>query len=264
MKYFDTHTHTNLEPLSEEFTQILAKLEELDMGINIVGCDIESSLLAVKQAQQSPLLYCSIGIHPNDAKNYLNIQETIAILENLYLENKQKVVCIGECGLDYFRTTDPLEKQHQKAMLQAQILLAHKHHLPVMLHIRDAHEDAIDVIKENSNLNITWIIHCFSSNADHAQKYVDLNCYISIPGIVTFKNADDLRQALSLIPLDLLLTETDAPWLTPAPYRGKTNYPYYVVNTNEFISKFLNIDPQDLNKKLLSNACKALNISAKI
>ena len=264
MKYFDTHTHTNYEPLSSELSDIVSELKSLEMGINIVGCDKNSSQLAVEQAQQYDHLFCSIGIHPEDAINHQNMMEIKEFLVNLYHQSPEKILCIGECGLDYYYCQDEKVKSQQKLVFQTQILVAHELGLPVMMHIRDAHDDAIEIIKQNLHLNLTWIVHCFSGNATEVQKYIDLNCYISIPGIITFKNANYLREAIKIIPLNLLLTETDAPFLTPVPFRGKTNYPQYLVHTNKFISEILQINLETLNKQLLSNAFKALNINAKI
>lgn len=264
MKYFDTHTHTNYEPLADQLEDIIKVLEEKDMGINIVGCDIQGSILATEQAKKSALLYCSIGVHPESAHKIIDINEMINELEQIYLSNKDKVVSIGECGLDYTGDfNNPEIKEMQKKVFEAHIKLAHKHNLPVMMHIRDAHDDASEIIKKHLNLDLTWIVHCFSSDVNDAQKYVDMGCYVSIPGIVTFKNAQYLRDALRVIPKHLILTETDAPWLTPVPYRGKINYPYYVIHTNEFIAKELGYDLEEFNAQLLSNAFNALHIRNK-
>lgn len=260
MKYFDTHTHTNYSPLSDEFHEIVVKLKEQEIGINIVGCNKETCELAIIQSKYSDNFYCSLAIHPNDINDWNNIEDMIDFLENLYLNNKNKVLCIGECGLDYYYNNDEETKQKQKNAFEAQINLAIKYNLPIMMHIRNAHKDAQEIIKKYSNLNLTWIVHCFTSNKTDALKYLELGCYLSIPGVITFKNSNDLREALKIIPLDKMLTETDAPWLTPVPYRGKINYPYYLINTNEFISNYLGIPLDVLNKKLILNACKALNI----
>lgn len=260
MKYFDTHTHTNYPPLSEEFQEILKKLKENEIGINIVGCNKETCELATQQVKYSTDFYCSLAIHPNDIDEWNSIEEMTTFLENLYLDNKDKVLCIGECGLDYYYNNDDETKRRQKIAFEAQINLAIKYNLPIMMHIRDAHEDAQEIIAKYNHLNLTWIVHCFTSNKINALRYLELGCYLSIPGVITFKNSHELREALQVIPLDKLLTETDAPWLTPMPYRGKTNYPYYLIHTNEFISNFLEIPLEELNKKLILNACKALNI----
>ena len=259
MKYFDTHTHTNSEPLDLEFDQILQELKQKDMAINIVGCTKEDSELAIKQAQKDELLYCSIAIHPNDVKKY-DLDSTIAWLRQQCLENKNKILCIGECGLDYYYDNDEETKTIQQLWFKKQIELAKELNLTVMMHIRDAHDDALKIIEEYKGDNLRWIVHCFTANAHYAKKYQELGCYISIPGIVTFKKSDELREALKVINLDKLLTETDAPWLAPVPFRGKTNYPYYVLEINKYIADFLQIDLEKLNQQLVNNALKAFNI----
>ena len=259
MKYFDTHTHTNSKPLDSEFDKILEQIKQVDMAINIVGCNKQDCLLAVQQAKQDSLTYCSLAIHPNDVKNY-DLQDTIAFLKELVINNRQKVLCIGECGLDYYYDNDEQTKAIQKEWFKKQIELAIELDLPIMMHIRDAHDDAIEIIKQYQDKNAKWIVHCFTANEYYAKQYVELGCYLSIPGVVTFKKSDELRQAVKVIPLDKLLTETDAPWLAPVPYRGKTNYPYYVIETNKYLSDLLQIDLETLNQQLVKNALKVFNI----
>lgn len=259
MKYFDTHTHTNVEPLINEFPEILRVLEDKNLYINIVGCNLEDGAIAIQQAHQSPYTYCSLAIHPNDVKG-LSLQETMLTLKQRCLANREKVLCIGECGLDYHYENDSETIANQKVWFEAHIALAKELNLPLMLHIRDAHEDAIAIIKKHHHENLTWIIHCYSSGVTYAQQYLDLGCYISIPGIVTFKNSEELRQAVNIIPLDRMLTETDAPWLAPIPHRGKTNYPYYVLETNKYLADYLKMDLDTLNQQLYHNALKAFKM----
>lgn len=259
MKYFDTHTHTNVEPLDQEFNDILIVLEEKNLYINIVSCNLEDGAIAIEQAKQSPFTYCSLAIHPNDVKG-LDLEKTMAILKQRCLDNKDKVLCIGECGLDYHYDNDEETIANQKRWFEAHIALARELGLTLMLHIRDAHDDAIEIIKKHREDNLTWIIHCYSAGKEYAKQYLDLGCYISIPGIVTFKKSDELREAVSIIPLNKMLTETDAPWLAPVPHRGKTNYPYYVLETNRYLAEYLNIDLDTLNDQLYHNAVKAFKM----
>ena len=127
------------------------------------------------------------------------------------------------------------------------------------MHIRDAHKDAYEIIKNYFN-KTKFIVHCFTGNIEDLKRYNSLNCYISISGIITFKNSDELREVIKYIPIDKLLTETDAPWLAPVPFRGKTNFPQYVIHTNKFISEFLNIDFDDLSSILVNNAINCFNL----
>lgn len=264
MKYIDTHTHLNYSPLVSEVDQIIKKLEEKEMWANIVGCNKSTSLLAIKQAKLSPNLFCSIGIHPNDINEWTDTNEMITFLESLYLENKEKILCVGECGLDFYYQNDEQTKKRQEEFFIAQIKFASKYKLPIMMHIRNAFSEAYEIIKKYNNLLENWIVHCFNGNKLEAEKYLELGCFLSIPGIVTFSNANDLREAVKIIPINRMLTETDAPWLAPIPYRGKTNYPFYVIETNNFISQLLDLPRDVLNNQLIKNACIALKINVKI
>ncbi|MDE5651780.1 MAG: TatD family hydrolase, partial [Ureaplasma sp.] len=253
MKYFDCHTHTNYEPLSNELENIFETNLENDLGMNIVGCNFESSILALEHAMQNKFSFATIGIHPENAKFHLDIREEISKLEKLYLSNKEKIIAIGECGLDYYYESTDEIKLLQKELFISQIELALKLDLPVMMHIRDAHLDAIEIIKEYKNTNLKFIVHCFSANSDELDKYLQLNCYYSVGGAATFKANENLRQTIKKIPLDRLLTETDAPWLSPVPYRGKTNYPSNVIVINEFLSNLFEISLDKLNANLMNN-----------
>lgn len=253
MKYFDCHTHTNYEPLSNELETIFSTNLENDLGMNIVGCDLKTSTLAIEHAKKNPYSFASIGIHPENAKYKFDIEEQINKLEELYLLNKEKIISIGECGLDYYYESTNEIKKVQKELFIAQIELALKLDLPVMMHIRDAHLDAIEIISEYRHTNLKFIVHCFSANSEELERYLKLNCYYSVGGASTFKANNSLRETIKKIPLDRLLTETDAPWLAPVPYRGKTNYPHYVIVINEFLANLFEISFDELNSNLMNN-----------
>lgn len=259
MKYIDTHTHTNCLELIEQYDNIIKDIENIDMYINIVGNNLEDSMLAIKQAQKSKNTFCTIGIHPNEFENENSLEDALNELEKLYLTNKYKIKAIGEIGLDYHFNPSIEKKEEQKEWFEKQILLAIKYNLPVVMHIRDAHNDAINIIKKYYNKTI-FIVHCFCGTKEDIIKYNDLNCYISISGNVTFKNNDLLREAIKFIPLNRLLTETDAPWLAPVPYRGKTNFPQYVIKTNEYISNLLSINFDELSMILVNNAINCFKL----
>lgn len=259
MKYIDTHTHTNCLELIEEYRNIINEIENMDMFINIVGNNLEDSQLAIEQSLMSNNSFCTIGVHPNEFNNQQSLDETIAKLEKMYLKNPQKIKAIGEIGLDYHFDNSEENKQLQKQWFERQIQLAIKLGLPVVMHIRDAHEDAYEIVKNYYN-KTKFIVHCFTGNVEDVKKYNSLNCYISISGIITFKNSDELRETIKYIPTDKLLTETDAPWLAPVPFRGKTNFPQYVVYTNKFISELLNIDFDELLCILVNNAINCFNL----
>jgi TatD DNase family protein len=206
MKYYDVHTHINYEPLVHKAKEIVTSCQTKGIILNNIGTNLINSQLAINQANEYENVYACIGIHPSDVMG-LELNSTIAALEKM-LKSSHKIVGIGETGLDYHY--EPYDKMKQISFFIEQIVLARKYKLSLMVHVRDAHDDAYRILKEHAQ-GMNVIIHCFNGNATLAKKYADLGFYISIPGVVTFKNAKDLRNAITVIPLDHLLSETDAP-----------------------------------------------------
>lgn len=252
-KYFDTHCHYNIEPLSESIDQ----LEHGTIGICVIGTCYLDSIKAIEIAKNKPYAYASIGIHPSES-NSINIEQEINKLEDLLLQNKDHIVAIGECGLDYHY--EGYIKDNQESLFRKQIELAIKYNLTLVLHIREAHKDAQDILAEYDLENINVIIHCYTDNIYNLEPYINRGYYISIPGVVTFKNANDLRDAVKIIPIDKLLTETDSPFLAPIPLRGTVNNSTNVRLVNEYLANFLNIDLEQLNNILVQNAMKVYKI----
>ncbi|KAJ3632134.1 hypothetical protein Zmor_019160 [Zophobas morio] len=224
-----------------------------------VGFDIKSSKKAIQQAAKYNEVYAAVGIHPNEAHkvNLLDVEEIDT------LANGEKVVAIGEIGLDYYHDGTKYKEQ-QVALFEAQLDVAKKHDLPVSLHIRDkdgkqdAYHDALEILK---NKKITkGIVHCYTQDPDLAAKFIKEGYYISIPGIVTFKGATDLQDTVKAISLNSMLLETDAPYLTPDPMRGKLNTSEYIVYTAEYVAKLKNMDVADIVSATAINAKKIFNI----
>ncbi len=255
IKYIDNHSHLNIEPLINNLDNHIQQLVEMRVFTNVIGVDLPTSKIAIELAKKYPKnITSSVGIHPEEAKNYSD--NDLIELEKLIKDNLEYISAIGECGLDYYYPE--YDKEKQKTLFMAQIELAKKYQKPLMLHVRAAHSDTIEILKIINYENV--IIHCFSDGAEFVEEYNKLNAYISIPGIVTFKNTFLLKEAVKKIPIDKLLTETDSPFLAPIPFRGKTNKPEYVIHINEYISKLLEIDLDNLNEKLIQNAKKILNL----
>lgn len=257
MKIFDTHTHTNIEPLVNNFEEIYLQAQKENVFFNVVGTTIQDSMIAIEQAQNEGV-YCSVGIHPNDVCDY-EIGSAIEQLNALIVQNRRKIIALGEFGLDYHY--EGFSKEVQFDFFIKQLELAKKHDLTLMLHIRDAHEDAIALLKKYKTKQMRVIIHCFSDQQRYAEEYVKMGCYISISGVITFKKSNELRSIAKAIPLELMLTETDAPFLSPVPYRGKTNYPYHVIHTNQFLADLLEMDLTKLHNQLYKNVLKAFNLT---
>lgn len=249
IKYYDTHAHTNLDPLNQTFAKVVKECEKNSIIFNVVGTNYEDSLLAVKQAKQFPnTIRATIGFHPSNIKNL----QQINLLEDLYCKNKDYIVAIGEAGLDYHYSG--YDKQLQIDAFKQQIALANKYDLPLVVHVRDAHEDCLKIL-ESAKTKI--LIHCFTTNKDIARKYIERGYYLAFGGVTTFKKSNDVVQALKITPLDKLLLETDCPWLAPEPVRGKTNHPLYIKYTFDFISKVLN--RPNLQQTILQNSLNFFN-----
>lgn len=256
--YIDTHTHTNLEPLYSESEEIIQESLKKQVGFNVVGIDLKTSKIALEQAKKYDHLTCSVGIHPTELEQVDD--QIINQLEDLIKNNLEHISCIGECGLDYYHELN-YSKEKQKEYFIKQIELAKKYDKPLMLHIRYAHDDAIAILKEYNVKRA--IIHCFTDKSTYIDIYNELDYYISIPGVITYKpntnnNLLDLYEAVRKIKKNRLLIETDAPWLAPTPFRGKTNYPYYVIHTLEFIANILNISKEEMQKNTFENALRIL------
>jgi TatD DNase family protein len=206
MKYFDVHTHTNYNPLDSQANEIAVECKTAGVTFVDVGTNVNTSLLAIKHAQENDNVYACVGIHPGDI-NKVDINIAMGEIRTLLEENK-RIVAIGETGLDYHY--EGYNAEEQRRVFIEHIRLAIKYHLPLMVHIRDAHEDAISILKQYA-INIKVIIHCFTGNVDLVRQYVDLGYYISINGVITFNSASNLKEAIKDVPLDHLLSETDAP-----------------------------------------------------
>lgn len=216
MQWIDAHCHMGDEvarwPDAEE-TVAAAALVGVTRMVT-VGCDLATSQTAIAVAQNFAGVWATAGVHPHDAKN------TIAGIEALLGE--EKVVAVGECGLDYFYDNSP--RQEQKEVFAQQIQLAHAHDLALVVHTRDAWKDTLDILRAEKMPERT-VIHCFSGGVDEARALLDLGAYLSFSGIVTFPKAPEVREAMIFCPLERLLIETDAPFLAPVPHRGKPNSP---------------------------------------
>ena len=229
MRYFDIHSHLNLSPLSEDKARIIKTLEEKEVSTITVGVDLVTSEQAVEIAQDSVNLFASVGFHPSDAGKKEFDAEKFRDLAG-----REKVVAIGECGLDYFRveSSDTETKNLQKEIFIKQIDLSIDKNLPLILHVRpqkgtmDAYEDVLEILQSYSRKKPRGDVHFFVGSPEIAQRFLSLGFYLSFTGVVTF--ARDYDEVIRLTPLDRILTETDAPFVTPVPYRGQTCEPWMV------------------------------------
>ena len=255
MEIFDTHTHLNVANFTETVAEELALARE--MGVtkhNVVGFDRETIERALEIADQHPEVYLTLGWHPTEAGSYND--EVEAYLQKVLKQDK--VIALGEIGLDYHWMEDPKEVQIE--VFKRQIALSKDLDLPFVVHTRDALEDTYQVIKEAGLGPRGGIMHSFSGSLEEAQKFVDLGMMISFSGVVTFKKATELQEAAQQLPLDKILVETDAPYLAPVPKRGKENKTAYTRYVVEKIAELRGISVEEVAQATTANAKRLFRI----
>ncbi len=251
--FIDSHAHLDsLEDLSEVLKRARgAQIEK----IVAISSSLSSSVTIVGIARRDEMIYAAVGVHPHNADTLNN--DVIAGIENLL--NEPKVVALGETGLDYHYMNS--DKKTQINSLKEHIGLGKKHGLPIVIHVREADEDLITILREEDVSPQTGVIHCFTGDYETAKQYLDLGFYISFSGIVTFKKSDTIREAAKNIPLDRMLIETDSPYLAPVPYRGKKNEPAYVRHVAEVIAKVRGVPLEEIAETTSANTEKLFNLS---
>ena len=230
----DTHCHLDMKDYRDDIESVLEHGSDHGVaGVVSIGIDLASSRAATALAKQFSTVRATIGIHPHDAEKAS--ADDLQILACLAADNRETIVGYGEIGLDYVKNY--AKPEIQRSLFRQQLGLARELGLPVIIHDRQAHDDCLAIIRKEGPFECGGIMHCFSADVEFAKKIIDCNFHISIPGIVTFKNARDLHQVASSIPLDKMLIETDGPFLAPVPYRGKRNEPLYTLYTAEAIAR---------------------------
>lgn len=229
------------------------KNNNIELVINI-GADLKSSVASVDLANKYPNIYAAIGVHPHSAKEV----NTMVMEQLKELALNEKVIAIGEIGLDYYYDNSP--RDIQRKWFIEQLKLAKELDLPVIIHTRDAMGETFDILKNNQNGNVRGVLHCYSGSPEMALEYIKMGFYISLGGPVTFKNARLVREVAEAVPLDKLLIETDCPYLTPEPYRGKRNEPVYVKYVAEKIAEVKKISYDELVKATNRNTKKLFGI----
>ncbi|UMZ75248.1 TatD family hydrolase [Natranaerofaba carboxydovora] len=226
----DTHAHLDDNRLSKNVDSLIseAKKKGVNRIINI-GISIESSKKTIELAKKYDDIYAAVGIHPHDAKNAP--EGYIDSLEKMSQE--EKVVAIGEMGLDYFKNISP--KDTQIKVFKEQLSLAKELNMPVVIHDRDAHQDMINILKDFNG--IKGVFHCFSGDWSVASELLKMGYYVSFTGTITFKKAEKLREVVRRAPMDRIMVETDCPYLAPEPFRGKLNQPAYARLVGEAVAE---------------------------
>jgi TatD DNase family protein len=237
----DSHCHLNDSEFNKDKDQVLQRAKEMGVDrIVCVGYDLASSLDAAALTQKYSNVYAVIGVHPHDAR--LVKEQTYTILKRT--AQSPGVVAIGETGLDYFRNLSPHDAQQES--FRRHIRLAREVGLPIVVHDRDAHGEVLRILREEKAAEVGGVIHCFSGNWEMAQECIDMGFYISLAGPVTYVNAKRPQEIAIRVPLERLLVETDAPYLTPEPLRGRRNEPGYVRYVAEKIAELRGITLEEL------------------
>ncbi len=243
----DTHCHLEMAPFDPDRDEVIQRARDAGIEAMItIGSDLKGNIGGLELSRRYDFIYSAVGLHPHDAKDF-----TQKILNQLKTWAKDaKVVAVGEIGLDYHYDHSPREIQREVFMKQ--LLLAKELKLPAVIHSREAKEDTLDILEKSGVDN--GVFHCFSGDMETAEKVMELGFYISIAGPVTFKKAERLREIVKAIPDNRLLIETDAPYLTPEPFRGKRNEPSYVVHTAKALAELRGISIEDLSRITTLNA----------
>ncbi|NLM94236.1 MAG: TatD family hydrolase [Firmicutes bacterium] len=249
IRLIDTHAHLTHEDYGGELDRILARACEAGVDrIITIGWDLPSSIEGLRLADQYPELYAAVGIHPHDAST-----TTTDALEDLAgLCRSPRVVAIGETGLDYYYDHSPREAQIES--FREHIRLARRLNLPVIVHSRDAHADTLKVLREEKVEEVGGVLHCFSGSLEMAEEAMGMGLFISFAGPLTFTNARRLAAVAEGIPLDRLLVETDCPYLTPVPHRGKRNEPAHVALVAARLAEIKGMSLEELAPILWTNS----------
>lgn len=245
--FIDSHCHLNLPELAQNLGEALENMRRNDVAQALcvsVTLDTFPDVLAL--AEQHPHIYASVGVHPDYELETEPSQQQL-----VQLAQHPKVVAIGETGLDYFRLKGDLEWQRER--FRKHIRASRECGKPLIIHTREAAQDTLRILREEGADEIGGVMHCFTENLEIALAAIDMNFYISLSGIVTFKNATTVKEVAQKIPLERMLIETDAPYLAPVPYRGKVNQPAYVKHVAEEIARLRNIPLEEVGKATSEN-----------
>ncbi|MCL5104114.1 MAG: TatD family hydrolase [Armatimonadetes bacterium] len=249
MYLIDTHAHLNDSKFASDLPEVIARANEAGVGrIIVCGYDLESSRAAVELASRFECVFATVGVHPHDSKSF-DESTPQALVE---LSRRPKVLAIGETGLDFHYHFSP--RSDQFAAFEAQIELAGNVGLPIVVHSRESNAEVLQVLRQHSENIQGCVLHCFSGDEQFAREVLDEGFYIGIDGPITYKASEKLRRVVEMCPLDRLLIETDCPYLTPVPHRGKRNEPAYVRYVAEEVARIRGRVLEELAEATTRNA----------
>lgn len=255
MSLFDSHCHLEDARFAGETEALLERMRQAGVDRCIcAGSDMPSCETIAALAQQYPMIYGMVGVHPQEADGFA--EEQLNRMAGWL--RSPKIVGVGEIGLDYYYENSP--RDVQKAVLLKQLSFAKEQNVPVAFHIRDAHGDMLDLLRAHRGELPSGVLHCFSGSVDSAREYLDMGFYLSFAGPVTYKNAKTPQEAAAYCPLDRLLVETDSPYLAPVPMRGQRNEPAFVRHVAEKIAGLRDISVEALEAATWQNTCRLYGI----
>ena len=254
----DSHCHLDYAHLFNQLDDVVKRAEINQVKYLLTICTTLESFEKIRFiVEKYKNIYGTFGIHPHETKNFTNI-DTKIILESINKSNK--IIGIGETGLDYYYNNS--DKNIQKKSFMTHINAAAELNIPLIVHSRNAETDTYKILKSKKNKsNLKVVVHCFTGSRDFAKKLLDLDFYISVSGIITFKNSTELADTISFIPIDKLLVETDSPYLSPIPHRGKSNEPSFLKYTVDKLAQIKNLPVDDIKKKTSDNFLKIFNLN---
>ncbi len=253
--HFDIHSHLNFEDFDADREDVLREMKERRIGTITVGTGIKTSKESVALAGQEENIYATVGIHPNDGS-----EDNPEELEKLITH--PKVVAVGECGLDYFRESDiEAAKKRQIPVFEKQIELALKYGKPLMIHARSSYNDVADILESyhgRQGEKLRGNMHFFAGNVDEARRFLDIGFTLSFTGVLTFTS--DYDEVVRFAPLDMIMSETDAPYAAPVPFRGKRNSPLYVEEVVKALARIREIPQEEVRTAILANVSRVFGI----
>ncbi len=258
INYFDIHSHLESSRFDEDREEVISRMQGDGVFTITVGTDLENSKKAVRIADKYENVFASIGLHPTDTKEDFKEEDYVELIKN------PKVVVIGECGLEFTRLGENSEEEkvRQTDIFEKQIDFAVKYNKTLMIHCRDAHFETINILnkkKEQYGDKLRGNIHFFSGDVDTAQAYLDLGFTMSFTGVITF--TEDYDEVIKFIPLDKIMSETDAPYVAPVPYRGKRCEPVYVKEVVKKIAEIKNLDEKEVKKAMVENVAREFGLN---
>ncbi|MBI2065452.1 MAG: TatD family hydrolase [Candidatus Zambryskibacteria bacterium] len=253
-KYFDIHSHLNFADYKDDFDAVISRLKETETHTIVVGTNFESSKRAVELADKYKEIYACIGIHPIPEQARYGAGPVFDSVEFAKLVEHPKVVAIGECGMDFYHAKKEEDYERQKKLFLAQINFALQHNKPLMIHARDAYEEILAILPQlgGSTSKLRGNIHFFAGSVEIAKRFFDIKFTVSFTGVITFTR--DYDEVIKFAPLNMIMSETDAPYVAPLPYRGKRNEPSYVSEVVRKIAEIRKSDEETIRVALVNNA----------